>query len=77
MSMQATSTPTIDLDDFLELVIMWHCAGDIPMDMGQTIEFIERSEFTQFLESVDLWADKMGVQRPSRTEVVKTLHTLY
>lgn len=75
--MKTVSTPTIQLQEFLELVIMWHCAGDIPMNRQQTAEFIECGYFAEFLRSVHHWADKLGVVVPQRADVIKTLHQLY
>lgn len=77
MFMKAVSTSNVELDEFLEIVIMWHCAGDIPMDRQQTVEFIERYEFADFLQSVQHWATTLGLAVPSRSAVVRALHTLY
>lgn len=75
--MKATTRSQIDLKEFLEIVIMWHCSGDIPMDRTSTVQFIEQPEFGEFLLSVQHWAQRFGVKRPTRTEIVKTLHQLY
>ncbi len=75
--MKATSRTKIDLKEFLEIVLMWHCSGDIPMNRQTTSEFIEDSHFGEFLMSVQHWAKRFGVVNPSRTDIVKTLHQLY
>lgn len=77
MQMKSVSTCDVTTAEFLEVVIMWHCAGDIPMDRVQTVEFIERPEFTDFLQSVHFWAKRFGVEPPSHSDVVRTLHRLY
>ena len=75
--MKATTQANIDLKEFLELVIMWHCAGDIPMNRKTTSEFIEDSYFAEFLQSVSYWSHKLGLEKPSRSDIVRTLHLLY
>lgn len=75
--MKATTRSQIDLQEFLEIVLMWHCSGDIPMNRATTSEFIEDGHFGEFLMSVQHWARRFGVKSPSRTDVVKTLHQLY
>jgi hypothetical protein len=77
MMMKATTRSRVDLQEFLEIVLMWHCSGDIPMDRVATIEFIERLEFSEFLMSVQHWSSRFGVKPPSRSEIVRTLHQLY
>lgn len=77
MNMKTTGLSDVTVDEFLEMVIMWHCAGDIPMDRVQTVEFIERHEFADFLQSVHFWAKRFGLEPPSRSAVVRSLHTLY
>lgn len=69
--------PTITLAKFLELVIMWHTHGDIPMDRIATQLFIEDESFVSFLDSVKTWSRLMGLTCPSKADVVKTLHCLY
>lgn len=75
--MKATVHATVDLKEFLEIVLMWHCAGNIPMNRQSTCEFIEDPFFAEFLQSVRYWAARFGVQEPSRSEVVRVLHELY
>lgn len=75
--MKATTRTKIDLKEFLEIVLMWHCSGDIPMNRVTTSEFIEDSHFGEFMMSVKHWAARFGVATPSRTEVVQVLHQLY
>ena len=75
--MKATTRSKIDLKEFLEIVVMWHCSGDIPMNRQSTCEFIEDSHFGEFLMSVQHWATRFGVKHPTRTEIVQTLHNLY
>lgn len=75
--MKATTRSNIHLEEFLEIVIMWHCSGDIPMNRQTTCEFIEDSHFGEFLMSVNHWAHRFGVSQPTRTEVVQMLHKLY
>lgn len=75
--MKATTRSKIELTEFLEIVLMWHCSGDIPMDRTSTVAFIEDEHFAEFLMGVSHWARRFGVNEPSRTEIVKTLHQLY
>lgn len=75
--MKATTQSRVDLKDFLEIVLMWHCSGDIPMDRESTVRFIEQPHFAEFLMSINHWARRFGVKCPTRSEVVKTLHQLY
>lgn len=69
--------PTITLRKFLEIVIMWHTSGDIPMDRIATQEFIEDETFASFIDSVNMWSKQFGLTQPSRSDVVRTLHELY
>lgn len=75
--MTAIAPPRTDLYGFLEIVLMWHCHGDIPMNRISTCEFIENERFPEFLQSVQFWCKEFGLSIPSTTDVVKTLHTLY
>jgi hypothetical protein len=75
--MTAVSPPRADLYGFLEIVLMWHCHGNIPMTRISTCEFIEDSHFPEFLQSVLYWCKEFGLELPTRSDVVKTLHQLY
>ena len=75
--MKATARTRLNLDEFLEIVLMWHCSGDIPMNRQTTCEFIEDSHFGEFHMSVRHWALRLGVEPPTRSEIVKGLHSLY
>lgn len=75
--MTAISPPRTDLYGFLELVLMWHCHGDIPMTRTSTCEFIEDDNFGEFLQSVQFWCKEFGLKIPTRSDVIKTLHLLY
>jgi hypothetical protein len=75
--MKAMTRSRVDLKEFLEIVLMWHCNGDIPMDRASTSAFIEDLHFGEFLMSVQHWATRFGVKQPTRTEIVQTLHKLY
>lgn len=75
--MKATTRSCVDLTEFLEIVLMWHCSGDIPMDRASTCSFIEDPHFGEFLMSVNHWARRFGVKHPTRSEIVKALHELY
>lgn len=78
MKMQvAKYDPTVTLTKFLEIVIMWHTHGDIPMDRVATQEFIEDDGFVSFLDSVKTWSKSFGLTCPPKMEIVKTLHCLY
>lgn len=77
MSMAVLSCPRVEIKDFVEIVLMWHCSGDIPMNRCDTARFIECVEFSDFLDSIDMWALRMGLRTPTRSDVVKTLHLLY
>lgn len=77
MDMKTTGYAAIDLQEFLEIVLMWHCSGDIPMDRKSTAEFIETDTFSEFLMSVKHWARRFGVKVPTTAEIVKTLYALY
>lgn len=78
MKMQvAKYNPTITLEKFLELVIMWHCHGDIPMNRVAMQEFIEDDSFIVFLESVKTWCRAFGLTNPPKSDVVRLLHLLY
>lgn len=78
MKMQvAKYNPTVTLTKFLEIVIMWHTHGDIPMDRVATQTFIEDESFVVFLDSVKTWSRQFGLTCPAKQDVVKTLHELY
>jgi len=78
MKMQvAKYNPTITLHKFLELVIMWHCHGDIPMDRVAMQIFIEDDSFIVFQETVKTWCRSFGLTNPSKADIVRTLHDLY
>lgn len=78
MKMKIAAQPRVELKHFLELVVMWHCNGDIPMDRVSTSEFIEDEErFPEFLMSVQHWAKEFGLVVPKRQDVVRLLHELY
>ena len=77
MKMAVVSDSNTELKEFIELVLMWHCAGDIPMDRASTCAFIEEENFPCFMTSLKEWCSKLGLAMPSRTQVVITLHTLY
>lgn len=66
----------IDLQEFLEIVIMWHTSGDIPMTREATSEFIEDKNFSEFMTAVKHWSRKFGVRPPTQSAVVKTLYDL-
>jgi len=74
--MRVVSPVNLNVDEFLELVLMWHCAGDVPFDRSDTSAFIEDSHFGEFLMSVNHWALRMGVHPPTRSEIVKRLYTI-
>lgn len=75
--MISVAQPKTDLYSFLEIVLMWHCHGDIPMTRAQTCAFIEGDGFPEFLNSIQFWCKEFGLSLPTRTDVVKTLHLLY
>lgn len=75
--MTSVAKPRTDLYSFLEIVLMWHCHGDIPMDRITTSEFIENDKFCEFQQSVRFWCKEFGLSQPSDTDIVKTLHLLY
>ena len=78
MKMQvAKYNPTVTLRKFLEIVIMWHTSGDIPMDRVATQEFIEDETFVSFLDSVKTWSKLFGLTQPAKSDIVRTLHELY
>lgn len=78
MKMQvAKYNPTITLNKFLEIVLMWHTSGDIPMDRVSTQLFIEDDQFIVFLDSVKNWSRMFGLTCPSKQDVVVSLHSLY
>lgn len=78
MKMQvAKYNPTVTLTKFLEIVIMWHTHGDIPMDRVATQTFIEDESFVVFLDSVKMWSRQFGLTCPLKQDVVRTLHELY
>lgn len=78
MKMQvAKYNPTVTLTKFLEIVIMWHTHGDIPMDRVATQMFIEDEAFVAFLDSVKNWSRMFGLTCPTKSDVVRTLHSLY
>lgn len=74
--MRAISHASISLNELLEIVLMWHTSGDIPMDRKSMTEFIEDSHFGEFIMSVNHWCGRMGLAHPSKANVVKTLYTL-
>jgi len=77
-TMKAISDPRLDLEQFLELVLMWHCAGDIPMNRVDTSTFIEDdTRFPEFLLSVYFMCNEFGLEKPTTSEIVRTLHKLY
>ena len=77
-TMKAVSDPRLDLEQFLELVLMWHCSGDIPMNRVDTCEFIEcEDRFPNFLLSVQFMSNEFGLEQPTRPQIVQTLHKLY
>jgi hypothetical protein len=75
--MKAITRTELDLKEFLEIVLMWHCSGDIPMNRTTTCEFIEDAHFGEFMMSVQHWARRFGVTTPTRAEIVQMLHQLY
>lgn len=75
--MTSVAQPRTDLYSFLEIVLMWHCHGDIPMHRTRMVEFIEDEHFAEFQQSINFWCREFGLSVPSRTDVVKTLHQLY
>lgn len=75
--MKAVSDPRTDLTQFLELVIMWHCAGDVPMNRVSTSKFIEDDNYPNFLQSVYFWCHEFGLEIPSHSSIVKALYELY
>jgi hypothetical protein len=77
MKMKVADRPRITLYEFLELVLMWHCSGDIPMDRVSMCTFIEDEHFAEFLMSVQHWCGVLGLTIPDRSDVIKTLHQLY
>lgn len=77
MKMKIATQPRTSLKEFLELVLMWHCNGDIPMDRVSTSNFIEDEHFAEFLMSVQHWCKEFGLAMPKRSDIVKTLHQLY
>lgn len=77
MSMMKTNGHSrVDLSEFLEIVLMWHTSGDIPMDRHSMTEFIEDDHFSEFMMSVQHWCGRMGLIYPTKTAVVKMLYTL-
>lgn len=77
MKMKIATQPRATLKEFLELVLMWHCSGDIPMDRVTTSIFIEDDHFAEFLMSVQHWCKEFGLTVPTRNDIVKTLYQLY
>lgn len=77
MKMKNVSKPSIELEQFVELVLMWFCSGDIPMNRVSTQEFIEDDSFIVFFESIKTWSNTLGVECPLKADVVRTLHSLY
>ena len=71
------SPPRTNLREFLELIIMWHCSGDIPMDRAATSTFIESDGFPDFVMSVHWWCRELGLVEPKTSEIVRDLHLLY
>lgn len=76
MNMKAVATPHADLKSFLELVLVWHCFGDIPMTRVDTANFIESDAFERYLESINEWCGKLGLEVPARSLVVKQMYEL-
>lgn len=77
-TMKAVSDPRLDLEQFLEVVIMWHTSGDVPMNRVDTTEFIEdEGRFANFLLSVQFMANEFGLEQPTRSQIVRTLYRLY
>lgn len=78
MKMIVVARPIVpELSEFLELVLMWHKSGDVPMDRSSTVEFIEDGHFCEFEMSLQHWCKVFGFSVPRRADVVKALHTLY
>ena len=77
MKMKTASKPTLELKQFIELVLMWFCSGDIPMNRVDTQLFIECDILLEFVNSVHTWCDSFGLDKPSNAEIIKTLHMLH
>lgn len=75
MMMKAVAQPKTDLKHFLEIVLMWHKAGDVPRDRGEMSVFIEdEDDFASFQQSVIFWSSQFGLRRPTKANIVKTLY---
>lgn len=75
MMMKAVAQPKTDLKQFLEIVLMWHKAGDVPRNRGEMSTFIEDVEdFSSFLMSVLYWTEQFGLRKPTKADIVKTLY---
>lgn len=74
--MKAIAQSRVDLQEFLEIVLMWHTSGDTPLTRPDMTAFIEAEHFGEFMMSTNHWASRFGVSPPSRASVVKTLYTL-
>jgi hypothetical protein len=78
MKMVSLGSPSISLEKFLEIVLMWHCNGDVPMDRISTQTFIEEDDgFEEFLYSIRACCIAFGLKEPPRREVVMAMHKLY
>lgn len=77
MKMKTTSKPSLELKQFIELVLMWFCSGDIPMNRVDTQVFIECDVMLEFVTSVHDWCDSFGLSRPPKSEIIQTLHLLH
>lgn len=77
MKMSSVKRPRLELKDFLELLLMWHKAGDVPRDRTEMQEFIEADEFVEYLQAVQFWCNEFGLHHPTRSDVVRTLTTFY
>lgn len=74
--MNTKDYPRVTLRDFLEITIMWHCSGDIPMDRPSMTAFIESDQFAEYLMSVQYWCGQFGLEPPSKSSIVVTLYQL-
>lgn len=77
MKMETISKPSLDLKQFIELVLMWFCSGDIPMSRVDTQLFIECEILLEFVASVHTWCESFGLRKPSKSEIIQTLHLLH
>lgn len=71
------TSQAIELVEFVDLVSMWHCAGNVPMDRQSMCEFIESDDMARLMDSISMWCTKLNVERPSKSQVVKIMHDLY